>query len=80
MQTPVVTRLPARAPAASWAVYPAAIVFALFALAGFITLQLSAAMPSPLSDVVFLAGLWFAVGGTLSAAVWLIFGRTIFRD
>lgn len=80
MHTPMLTRLVPAAPPSSWPVYPAAIVFAMLGLAGAATMQLGANMPAPLSALFFIAGLWFAVSGTLGAAIWLIFGRAIFRD
>jgi len=79
MHTPIVTSIASRA-ANRWAVYPAAIVFALLALAGIITMELSTDMPGPLADVLFIAGLWFAISGTLGSGVWAVFGRSIFRD
>jgi hypothetical protein len=80
MHSPIVTRLAPRPASNKWPVYPAVIVFAMLALAGIVTMQLSYDMPEPLSDVLFIAGLWFAVSGTLGSAIWAVFGRSIFRD
>jgi len=79
MNPPIATSIAARAPR-QWAVYPAAIVFAMLALAGIITMELSYDMPGPLADVFFIAGMWFAISGTLGSGVWAVFGRSIFRD
>ena len=80
MHSQTLIRMASRPAPNSWPVYPAVIVFGMLGLAGIVTMQLSSEAPEPVSELLFFAGLWFAVSGTLGAAMWAVFGRTVFRD